>query len=116
MQPLLPMRGYDADEAEILFVRRLSPEYAGLSKDLPGLTRAAIRADIAFMHETGVLREDGSPGPNRYQEDLAILALTDALQPLVGRGTSVPLLIRFISDFLDLQDEYLAFCGLVPDE
>ena len=112
------MNGYDK-EAAFAFIRPHlnGPDYKPLSALLDTLLRQAIDADIAFMHESGVLDEDGNAGDAYYEEDDAIEYI---VEKLVEDNRLTPeqavLTASFVSDFIDFQYSFLAYSGLVQDE
>lgn len=112
------MNGYDKEEAFAFIMGQLNRhEFAPLGDILDTLVRQAIDADIAFMHETGVLDAEGNAGNAYYEEDDAIeyivekLAEDNHLSP-----DQAVLTASLISEFIDLQYSYLAYRGLVQDE
>ena len=112
------MNGYDKEEAFAFITGQLNRhEFAPLGDILDSLVRQAIDADIAFMHETGVLDADGNAGSAYYEEDDAIeyivekLAEDNHLSP-----DQAVLAASLISEFIDLQYSYLTYRGLVQDE
>ena len=112
------MNGYDKEEAFAFIMGQLNRhEFAPLGDILDTLVRQAIDADIAFMHETGVLDAEGNAGDACYEEDDALeyivekLAEDNHLSPDQAVLTAV-----LVSEFIDLQYSYLAYRGLVQDE
>ena len=78
------MQGYDLDAA----VRQIGKAIGKAAKAAPdaaeAFTRRAIEADMRYMHETGVLDDEGLMGDGEYDEDDAFEALfaelTDGLE------------------------------------
>ena len=78
------MQGYDLDAA----VRQIGKAIGKAAKAAPdaaeAFARRAIEADMRYMHETGVLDDDGLMGEGEYDEDDAFEALfaemTDGLE------------------------------------
>ena len=78
------MQGYDLDAA----IRQIGRAIGKAAKAAPdaaaAFARRAIEADMRYMHETGVLDDDGLMGEGEYDEDDAFEALfaemTDGLE------------------------------------
>ena len=112
------MIGYNKEEALAMMKRRINrrlhPEIADLIDDL---LSQAIDADLAFMVESGVLREDGSAGDEYYEEDDAFEYIVEAL---AAHNSFTPeqavKAASLVDDFMDLQAEYMEYAGLVQDE
>ncbi len=112
------MLGYDRDEALAFILRRINPrDHRTLDGMIEKLVLQAIDADIAFMHDTGVLREDGSAGDAYYEEDDAFEAI---VEDLAARSDMTPeqavKMASLVDDFMDAQQAYLAYRGLVRDD
>ena len=112
------MKGYDREEALALMRRRINRrEHAELAERIDSLLAQAIDADMAYMHEAGVLDEEGDTGEGDYEDDDAIefiverLAAQNDLTP--EQAVKVAALV---DDFMDLQLEYMAWKGLVAFE
>ena len=112
------MNGYDKEEALAFILRRINPkDHESLADRIEDLVRQAIDADIAFMHETGVLDEEGNGGDAYYEEDDAFeyivekLAADNDLTP--GQAVKTAALV---DDFFDAQMAYMAYAGLVQDD
>ena len=112
------MNGYDKEEALRFILKRINRrEHAELSEILDSLIAQAIDADIAFMHETGVLDADGNAGDAYYEEDDAFeyivetLAAANALSP-----EAAVKMASLVDDFMDFQQDYLVYKDLVQDE
>ena len=67
------MQGYDLDAA----VRQIGKAIGKAAKAAPdaaaAFARRAIEADMRYMHETGVLDDDGLMGEGEYDEDDAYM-------------------------------------------
>ena len=112
------MQGYDKDEALRFILRRIRPQdHPALNGMLETLVSQAIDADMAYMHEAGVLDSEGYAGDAYYEDDDAFeymvedLAARNALSPEQAVKTA-----SLIDDFMDRQQAYLAWKGLVSDE
>lgn len=112
------MKGYDKEEA-LAFILKHFParDHAELKERIPDLISQAIDADMAFMHENGVLDEEGNAGNNYYEDDDAFEYMVEALaannQLTPDQAVKVASLI---DDYMDCQQEYLESKGLVDWE
>ena len=85
-----------------------------LAEDIPALVPQMIDADMAYMHEAGVLDDDGYAGDAYYEDDEAIeyivesLAAKNALDP-----EQAVKLAALVDDYLDAQQMFLESQGMV---
>ena len=57
------MHGYDKDAAVAFITRCIrKADHPELAEDIPALVPQMIDADMAYMHEAGVLDDDGYAG------------------------------------------------------
>lgn len=112
------MLGYDKDEALTFILRRINRrEHMSLDGMIETLILQAIDADIAFMRRTGVLREDGSAGDAYYEEDDAFESIVEELAERNALSPEQAVkMASLVDDFMDAQQAYLEYCGLVQDE
>ena len=112
------MRGYDRDEA-VRFIsgRIVKKQHPELADRLEELIGAIIDADMAYMHEAGVLDGDGSAGDMYYEEDDAIEYIVEHLAAEQNLTPEQAVkLASLVDDYLDYQEEYLESKGLVEWE
>lgn len=112
------MQGYDKAEALNYMTRAINrKEHRELADQLDELLSQAIDADMAYMHEAGVLDEEGNAGDSYYEDDDAIEYIVEAL---VAAGDLTPeqavKVAALVDDYLDLQLNYLESKGLVERE
>ncbi len=112
------MLGYDRDEALAFILRRINrKDHPSLDGMIEKLILQAIDADIAFMHRTGVLAEDGSAGDQYYEEDDAFESIVEELAARNGLSPEQAVkAASLVDDFMDAQQAYLAYRGLVQDD
>lgn len=112
------MNGYDRQEALDFILRRIQrKEYPDLEDRLETLIAQAIDADLAFMRESGVIDEDGNAGDSYYEEDDAFEYIVEALAAANDLDPDQAVRMAFlIDDFMDAQQAYLEYRGLVQDE
>ena len=78
------MQGYDLDAAVCQIGKAIGKAAKAAPDAAAAFARRAIEADMRYMHETGVLDDDGLMGDGEYDEDDAFEALfaemTDGLE------------------------------------
>ena len=109
------MRGYDKDEAVAFILERIHPQdHPALKGLIPSLIPQIIDADMAYMHENGVIDEEGNAGDSYYEDDDAFeymvetITANNRLSPEQAVKTAA-----LIDDYMDFQQEYLESKGLV---
>lgn len=74
------MHGYDKDAAVAFITRCIrKADHPELAEDIPALVPQMIDADMAYMHEAGVLDDDGYAGDAYYEDDEAIEYIVESL-------------------------------------
>lgn len=109
------MQGYDLDAA----VRQIGKAIGKAAKTAPdaaaAFARRAIEADMRYMHETGVLDDDGLMGEGEYDEDDAFEALfaemTDGLEDDVEIGR----IAQMLDAYMEARQNFMEENGLADD-
>lgn len=112
------MKGYDKQEALAFILQRIRPQdHPELADRLEDLIGRAIDADMAYMHASGVLDEEGNGGEAYYEDDEAIEYIVEHLaeENRMDPEKAVKL-ASLVDDYLDYQQEYLEYKGLVDWE
>ncbi len=112
------MNGYDKQEALAFICPRINrKEHMELADRIESLISQAIDADMAYMHESGVLDADGNAGDSYYEDDDAFEYMVEAL---VAQNDLTPeqavKVAALIDDYMDFQQSYLEHKGLVDWE
>ena len=112
------MRGYDKQEALAFIARRINRrEHQELADQLESLLSQIIDADMAYMHESGVLDEEGNAGDSYYEDDDAFESMVESV---VAQNDLTPeqavKVASLVDDYMDFQQEYLESKGLVDCE
>lgn len=112
------MNGYDKQEALAFMMKRIhAKEHPALAGQIETLLDQAIDADIAYMHDTGVLDEDGNAGEGYYEDDEAFEAIVETLAANNDlSGEQAVKVASLIAEYMDLQQAYLEHKGLVDWE
>ena len=109
------MQGYDLDAA----VRQIGKAIGKAAKAAPdaaaAFARRAIEADMRYMHETGVLDDDGLMGDGEYDEDDAFEALFAALTDGVEDDGEIGKIAQMLDAYMDAQQDFMEASGLTDD-
>ena len=108
------MQGYDKDAAVAFITRCIrKADHPELAEDIPALVPQMIDADMAYMHEAGVLDADGYAGDAYYEDDEAIEYIVESL---AAKNALDPKLAALVDDYLDAQQMFLESQGMVEYE
>ena len=77
--------------------------------------RRAIEADMRYMHETGVLNDEGLMGDGEYDEDDAFEALFAALTDGVEDDGEIGKIAQMLDAYMDAQQDFMEASGLTDD-
>ena len=109
------MQGYDLDAA----VRQIGKAIGKAAKTAPdaaaAFARRAIEADMRYMHETGVLDDEGLMGDGEYDEDDAFEALFAALTDSVEDDGEIGKIAQMLDAYMDAQQDFMEASGLTDD-
>lgn len=109
------MVGYDKSDAIRWLMAHVDrKEHKSLIFQLEYLLSEIIDADMAYMHETGVLDDDGYAGDAYYDDDEALEFILETLVSAHAYAPDEELRVgALIGDYIDLQQAYLEAAGLV---
>ena len=109
------MQGYDLDAA----VRQIGKAIGKAAKAAPdaaaAFARRAIEADMRYMHEMGVLNDEGLMGDGEYDEDDAFEALFAALTDGVEDDGEIGKIAQMLDAYMDAQQDFMEASGLTDD-
>ena len=77
--------------------------------------RRAIEADMRYMHETGVLNDEGLMGDGEYDEDDTFEALFAALTDGVEDDGEIGKIAQMLDAYMDAQQDFMEASGLTDD-
>ena len=109
------MQGYDMEAAvsqigkAICIAAKAAPDTAA------AFARRAIEADMRYMHETGVLDDEGLMGDGEYDEDDAFEALFAALTDGVEDDGEIGKIAQMLDAYMDAQQDFMEASGLTDD-
>ena len=109
------MQGYDVEAA----VRQIGKAVCKAVKAAPdagaAFARRAIEADMRYMHETGVLDDDGLMGEGEYDEDDAFEALFTELTDGVADDDEIGRIAQMLDAYMGAQQEFMEENGLTDE-
>lgn len=109
------MQGYDMEAA----VSQIGKAICKAAKTAPdtaaAFARRAIEADMRYMHETGVLDDEGLMGDGEYDEDDAFEALFAALTDGVEDDGEIGKIAQMLDAYMDAQQDFMEASGLTDD-
>ena len=80
-----------------------------------GDARRAIEADMRYMHETGVLNDEGLMGDGEYDEDDAFEALFAALTDGVEDDGEIGKIAQMLDAYMEARQDFMEENGLADD-
>ena len=109
------MQGYDLDAA----VRQIGKAIGKAAKTAPdaaaAFARRAIEADMRYMHETGVLDDDGLMGEGEYDEDDAFEALFAEMTDGLEDDSEVGRIAQMLDAYMEARQDFMEENGLADD-
>ncbi len=112
------MKGYDKQEALAFIDKKINrKEHQELADQITALLSQIIDADMRYMHESGVLDEEGYASDSYYEDDDAFEYMVESV---VASNQLTPeqavKVASLVDDYMDFQQEYLEYKGLVEWE
>lgn len=109
------MQGYDLDAA----VRQIGKAIGKAAKTAPdaaaAFARRAIEADMRYMHETGVLDDDGLMGDGEYDEDDAFEALFAEMTDGLEDDSEIGRIAQMLDAYMEARQDFMEENGLADD-
>lgn len=109
------MQGYDLDAA----VRQIGKAIGKAARTAPdaaaAFARRAIEADMRYMHETGVLDDDGLMGEGEYDEDDAFEALFAEMTDGLEDDGEIGRIAQMLDAYMEARQDFMEENGLADD-
>ena len=109
------MQGHDLDAA----VRQIGKAIGKAAKTAPdaaaAFARRAIEADMRYMHETGVLDDDGLMGEGEYDEDDAFEALFAEMTDGLEDDGEIGRIAQMLDAYMEARQDFMEENGLADD-
>ena len=109
------MQGYDMEAAVSQIGKALCKAAKAAPDTAAAFARRAIEADMRYMHETGVLNDEGLMGDGEYDEDDAFEALFAALTDGVEDDGEIGKIAQMLDAYMDAQQDFMEASGLTDD-
>lgn len=109
------MQGYDMEAAVSQIGKAICKAAKAAPDTAAAFARRAIEADMRYMHETGVLNDEGLMGDGEYDEDDAFEALFAALTDGVENDGEIGKIAQMLDAYMDAQQDFMEASGLTDD-
>lgn len=109
------MQGYDMEAAVSQIGKAICKAAKAAPDTAAAFARRAIEADMRYMHETGVLDDEGLMGDGEYDEDDAFEALFAALTDGVEDDDEIGKIAQMLDAYMDAQQDFMEASGLTDD-
>ena len=109
------MQGYDMEAAVSQIGKAICKAAKAAPDTAAAFARRAIEADMRYMHETGVLNDEGLMGYGEYDEDDAFEALFAALTDGVEDDGEIGKIAQMLDAYMDAQQDFMEASGLTDD-
>ena len=109
------MQGYDMEAAVSQIGKAICKAAKAAPDTAAAFARRAIEADMRYMHETGVLNDEGLMGDGEYDEDDAFEALFAALTDGVEDDGEIGKIAQMLDAYMDAQRDFMEASGLTDD-
>ena len=109
------MQGYDMEAAVSQIGKAICKAAKAAPDTAAAFARRAIEADMRYMHETGVLNDEGLMGDGEYDEDDAFEALFAALTDGVDDDGEIGKIAQMLDAYMDAQQDFMEASGLTDD-
>lgn len=109
------MQGYDMEAAVSQIGKAICKAAKAAPDTAAAFARRAIEADMRYMHETGVLDDEGLMGDGEYDEDDAFEALFAALTDGVEDDGEIGKIAQILDAYMDAQQDFMEASGLTDD-
>lgn len=109
------MQGYDVDAAVSQIGKAVSRAAHVSPQEAQAFVRRAIEADLRYMHETGVLDDDGLMGEAEYDDDDAFETLFAQLTDGVEDDEEIGRIAQMLDSYMEAQQDFMEEGGLLGD-
>ena len=109
------MQGYDVDAAISQIGKAVSRAAHVSPQEAQAFVRRAIEADLRYMHETGVLDDDGLMGEEEYDDDDAFETLFARMTDGVEDDAEIGRIAQMLDSYMEAQQDFMEEGGLLGD-
>ena len=109
------MQGYGVDAAVSQIGKAVSRAAHVSPQEAQAFVRRAIEVDLRYMHETGVLDDDGLMGEEEYDDDDAFETLFARLTNGVEDDAEIGRIAQMLDSYMEAQQDFMEEGGLLGD-
>ena len=109
------MQGYDLDAAVCQIGKAIGKAAKTAPDAAAAFARRAIEADMRYMHETGVLDDDGLMGEGEYDEDDAFEALFAEMTDGLEDDGEIGKIAQMLDAYMEARQNLMEENGLADD-
>lgn len=109
------MQGYDLDAAVCQIGKAIGKAAKAAPDAAAAFARRAIEADMRYMHETGVLDDDGLMGEGEYDEDDAFEALFAEMTDGLEDDGEIGKIAQMLDAYMEARQNFMEENGLADD-
>lgn len=109
------MQGYDLDAAVSQIGKAIGKAAKAAPDAAAAFARRAIEADMRYMHETGVLDDDGLMGEGEYDEDDAFEALFAEMTDGLEDDGEIGKIAQMLDAYMEARQDFMEENGLADD-
>lgn len=109
------MQGYDLDAAVCQIGKAIGKAAKAPPDAAAAFARRAIEADMRYMHETGVLDDDGLMGDGEYDEDDAFEALFAEMTDGLEDDGEIGRIAQMLDAYMEARQDFMEENGLADD-
>lgn len=109
------MQGYDLDAAVCQIGKAIGKAAKTAPDAAVAFARRAIEADMRYMHETGVLDDDGLMGDGEYDEDDAFEALFAEMTDGLEDDSEIGRIAQMLDAYMEARQDFMEENGLADD-
>lgn len=109
------MQGYDLDAAVCQIGKAIGKAAKTAPDAAAAFARRAIEADMRYMHETGVLDDDGLMGDGEYDEDDAFEALFAEMTDGLEDDGEIGRIAQMLDAYMEARQNFMEENGLADD-
>lgn len=109
------MQGYDLDAAVCQIGKAIGKAAKAAPDAAAAFARRAIEADMRYMHETGVLDDDGLMGDGEYDEDDAFEALFAEMTDGLEDDGEIGRIAQMLDAYMEARQNFMEENGLADD-
>lgn len=109
------MQGYDLDAAVCQIGKAIGKAAKTAPDAAAAFARRVIEADMRYMHETGVLDDDGLMGEGEYDEDDAFEALFAEMTDGLEDDGEIGRIAQMLDAYMEARQNFMEENGLADD-